>query len=148
MPDEQFIGGVEDKKPVASAAVDVIAQLNTLNGRIRSFERSLSDLRDLLKFQEERVNRISKEVQRRQKDFDDSHHAVVDRLDRLQTEVSLIVRELPLTAKKEDVEVLRRIVEIIKPTRFITQDRAETLVNDILEEKGIIIEGKKQEERF
>ena len=129
MPDEQFIGGIEDKK-----SVDVVAQRNNLNGRIRSFERSISDLRDLLKFQEDRINKVAKEVQKRQKDVETTNHDIIDRLDKLQTELSLVVRELPLTAKKEDVEILRRIVEIIKPTRFITQERAEELIHEILEE--------------
>ena len=136
------MGGIEEKK---AAPVDVIAQLNNLNGRIRSFERSLSDMRDLLKFQEDRINKISKDVQQRQKYMEDARHAIVDRLDRLQTEVSLIVKELPLTAKKEDVEVLRRVVEIIKPTRFITQDRAEELINDVLQEKGLLQSEKIEE---
>ncbi len=150
MVDNAFVGGLDGQKtpppppPESQALLDTV---NRLNGRVRSFERSLSDLRDMIRFHEERSTKTTKEFTAKQKLLEEKQHALSDRLDQLQQTLSLVVKELQLTAKKEDVVVLQRVLELIKPTRFITQDRAEYLIHSILEEEGLKKKEVPEEER-
>ncbi len=138
---EEFMGGLE-AKPAAAAAPqagkELIDNINRISGRVRSFERSISDFRDMLRFFEERTNNMIKNILEKQKALELANHDLVDKLEKTHMDVTLIIKELQLTAKREDVEVIRRVMEIIKPTRFITEERAERLISTILEEKGLI----------
>ena len=145
MPNEQFLGGVEERKfqtlPAQQQNMDVKALtdlVNRINGRLISLERSISDLREVIRFHEDRTNKHNKEQTSKQKTTEEKYHEISDKFDQLQQTVSLVIKELQLTAKKEDVDVLKRVIEIIRPTQFITQKRAEELINTILEEKGLI----------
>ena len=150
MADNSFMGGLDAAQkptpPLPAEQQSVLDSVNRLNGRIRSFERSLSDLRDMIRFHEERSTKTTKDFSARQKALEEKQHLFSDRLDQLQQTLSLVVRELQLTAKKEDVVVLQRVIELIKPTRFITQDRAEQLINSVLEEKGLLVKEKEDTE--
>ena len=151
MPADQFIGGLEEQPktptPQSTPSPDIktlIDTLNRMNGRMRSFERSLSDLRDMIRFQEDRSTKATKDILAKQKTLEEKNHALSDHVDQFQQTLTLAVKELQLTAKKEDVDILRRVLELIKPTQFITQNRALELIQTILEEKGLLNKEKEK----
>jgi hypothetical protein len=51
----------------------------------------------------------------------------------IQDRILLIIKELKLTAKKEDVDVMKRYVELWNPMRFVTKDQVEKIVREVLE---------------
>ena len=55
-------------------------------------------------------------------------HSITEIEDRIIT----IIKELKLTAKKEDVGVMKRYVELWDPMRFVTRETVEKIVKEIL----------------
>jgi len=64
------------------------------------------------------------------------------------TRTELIIKELKLTAKKEDVEVLNRYLELWEPVKFVTQGEVEKLVKEKVESEMADLNLKIQEERY
>ena len=52
--------------------------------------------------------------------------------------VKEFVGELKSSARKEDVEVLKRYIEMWNPVNFVTEGNVEKLVDDRLESKKLL----------
>jgi len=55
-------------------------------------------------------------------------HAIHEIEDRILT----IIKEIKLTARKEDIDVMKRYIEIWDPTRFVTRESVERIVKEII----------------
>lgn len=71
------------------------------------------------------------EVKALSSELTDANKRVYEFQDRLLT----FVKEIGLLAKKEDVDVLKKYIELWNPVNFVSAERVERLINDILEEK-------------
>lgn len=56
----------------------------------------------------------------------------------IKSKIATFAHELNGSAKKEDVQVLERYVNIWEPVNFVTRKETERIITDILEEKGIL----------
>ena len=52
----------------------------------------------------------------------------------MESNVMLMVKEIKLTAKKEDVEIIKKYMDFWKPLNFVSQEQVEKIVREILEE--------------
>ena len=58
-----------------------------------------------------------------------------NKLNLMEERMILIVKELKLTAKKEDVDVMKKYVELWNPMRFATKDQVEKMIEERLSKK-------------
>ncbi len=56
----------------------------------------------------------------------------------IKSKLQTFAHELSESAKKDDVNVLERYINIWEPVNFVTRKEVERVIKDILEEKGII----------
>ena len=123
--------------PLPSREKTSAEQLNTVMARLRDMERRFTDVQDLIKFHEEDSRKNTTRLWERLKQYEEKMTALTHTLAELDQQTHLIINELRLTAKREDYEVLRRVIEYIKPVKFVTTDQVEKLVKEILEEQNI-----------
>jgi len=68
------------------------------------------------------------EIKSLQSDFTEMRRTIQAVEDKIIT----IIKELRLTARKEDVDVLKRYLELWDPVKFITSDQVERIIDEKL----------------
>ncbi|MBI2574766.1 hypothetical protein HYV82_02690 [Candidatus Woesearchaeota archaeon] len=57
-------------------------------------------------------------------------------LDALVEKIAIIARELQTLARKEDVDVLKKYLNLWEPVNFVTQGEVERIVRRVLDDQG------------
>ena len=52
----------------------------------------------------------------------------------LQNKILLLIKELRLSAKKEDVDVMIKYMDLWQPQNFVTREQVEKIVHELLEQ--------------
>ncbi|HLC32439.1 MAG TPA: hypothetical protein VJJ82_01295 [Candidatus Nanoarchaeia archaeon] len=107
-------------------------QINTVAARLRISEERSSEMRKKMTLIEQNMlsnhKRAMSEIKSLQTELSELKRAFQGVEDKLIT----IVKELRLTSRKEDIDVLRKYVELWDPIRFVTRDTVEKIVDERL----------------
>ena len=135
------IGGpkpkAKDAIPAGPQMNDVLSEVRTLTTRVRSVEERISNLRRSLQMTEQNVLELNKKVN---SEFSVINSDVLDikrNITQIKNQSELIVKELMLTAKKEDVTVLNKYLDLWKPVDFVTQNEVRKIVIRVFYELGM-----------
>lgn len=122
--------------PTAGGEKGPTEQINALNSRIRMFEETLSEFRKRIIFIEQNIVAYHKkaigDIKTLSNELLDEKKTIVMLEDRILT----LIKEIKLLAKKEDVEVIKKYVELLNPMKYVTAERVEQLLKEMLEEQG------------
>lgn len=146
MPEEQTMGaplpakkGLFSSKP-AQQAPDIggmTDQLNMMAARLRVNEERYSELRKKLLLIESNMlsnhKKAITEVKALQSDLLEFKRTMQNVEDRIIT----IIKELRLTARKEDMDVMKRYIELWNPTRFVSHDQVQKIIQETLAPKEL-----------
>ena len=120
--------GTHVPEPEQSVSQD-IAVLST---RLRVIEERYADLRRKLQLIEQNM------LMHQKKSAMDAKNSQTDMLEikravrAMEDRIVMVIKELQLTSRKEDVDVLKRYVELWDPIRFVSQDQVDRLIDDKL----------------
>ena len=107
-------------------------QMNTLTARMRMQEERYSELRKKMLVIEQNMlsnhKKAMNEIKSLQSDFTEMRRTIQAVEDKIIT----IIKELRLTARKEDVDLLKRYLELWDPVKFITSDQVERIIDEKL----------------
>ena len=134
-----------EKKPVLFAPkpppvqglvpVELQEKITGLAARLRISEERYTELRKKLLVIERNMivhnKKLIAETKTLASETAELRHMIHEVEDRILT----IIKELRLTARREDIDVMKKYIEIWDPTRFVTRESVEKLVKDILREK-------------
>lgn len=132
------IGGLFGKKKEAAGPTvsDVLMQVNELARRLRVLESRYTELnrkalvteKNMLNERRRRTSEIKTidlDILELKRDFNE-----------LKTKMDMIISELKNFAAKEDIEAIRKYVQLWEPINFVTREEVENIINEILEEKS------------
>ena len=109
--------------------------INTLSRRLRLLEEGFTNLRRFLQITEENIiakNRhYSAEIKTLTSDINETRKEIQELKDKL----ILIIKELQNVARKEEVKVLEKYINLWNPIKFVTQNEVEQIINEVLEKK-------------
>lgn len=112
--------------------LDYSQNVIALSGRIRVMEERYSELRKKLLVVEQNMlthhKKAMTELKALQSDFLESKRTMMSVEDKIIT----IIKELRLTARKEDIDVMKRYIELWDPVKFVTSERVEKLIDERL----------------
>lgn len=128
----------QDAIPTPNTERSGSEQVNALMGRIRDIERRFAETQELIKFHDEDSRKNFNRIWARLKEHDEKLASLSHTVAELDQQIHLIVNELRLTAKKEDFIVIERVLDFIKPVKFVTVEQVERIVHDILEDHKIL----------
>ena len=123
------------KKEVTEASVDLAAQITNLSRAVKLLEDKTSNLRKKVQLDEQ--NSLSAH----KKTFDDIKVISTDILEikreveDLKEKILLIIRELRLSAKSEQLQELQKYIEIWEPVNFVTRNEVQKIVERMMEQK-------------
>ena len=113
----------------------ITTDVNTLSRRLKLMEEGFTNLRRFMQVTEEsmiaRNKHYSAEIKTLASDISEVRKEIQD----LRDKFLLVVRELQTVARKEEVKVLEKYINLWNPVRFVTQNEVEQIINEVLDKK-------------
>jgi len=135
-------GFFPQKKAVMPDLSPLTEDVGNLSRRVRVLEESFSNMRRALQVTEQNMldkNKLfSNEIRALSGDVNDLRKEAHEIKDRLLD----IVKELESSAKREDVKILEKYINLWNPIKFVTQNEIDTLVTEIVARELKEKEGK------
>jgi len=127
---KKLFGG--PKAPIPIAPGPSQQDILLLTTRLRVAEERYTDLRRKLQLVEQNMLAHHKKSVSDSKRFQGEMLEMKRTLRAVEDKLVLVIKELQLTARKEDVDVMTRYVELWNPVRFASLDQVEKVVNEKL----------------
>jgi hypothetical protein len=140
------IGGPSKPKPQAQGAApsagmnEMIAEVRTYATRIRSVEERINNLRRSFQLNEQNVLDVNKKVNEELSTMSSDILDLKREISGIKNKMELIIKELMLTAKKEDVDVINKYLDLWKPVDFVTHNEVRKIVKQLLYEIGLNVD--------
>ena len=109
--------------------------INTLSRRLRLLEEGFTNLRRFFQVTEENIIAKNKHYSAEIKTLASDIVEMRKEIQELRDKFSLVIRELQTVARKEDVRVLEKYINLWNPIKFVTQNEVEQIINEVLEKK-------------
>ena len=110
--------------------VGIPTRMNELNARLKMNEERFSELRKKMQFIEQSFLKHQKKLIRELKVINSDIEEDKKGITELKSKINLIIKELQLSASREDVEVLKKYLELWQPVKFVTENQVERIVGD------------------
>ncbi|MEA3429874.1 MAG: hypothetical protein U9R08_01240 [Nanoarchaeota archaeon] len=124
-------------KPESSEAISYLSnQINNMGRRLRIMEERFSNIRNKMEVDERNMLMFHKKVNTEFKTFNSEITDIKSELKDIRQQMSMMIKEIQLSAKKEDVKVLEKYIDIWQPLNFATRKEVEKIVRELLEEEN------------
>jgi len=134
-PKKHSISFGSAKKPEGTDLSGVNEDINSISRRVRMLEEASSNMRRFFQTTEEnqlqKHKHVSAEIKTTNSDIMELRKEIAE----LKDKFLLIVRELQTVARKEEVKVLEKYINLWNPVKFVTQNEVEQIINEVLERK-------------
>ncbi|MCK5789053.1 MAG: hypothetical protein KAH32_08635 [Chlamydiia bacterium] len=114
---------------------EIYHQINELSRRLRVAEENYSGLRRKTQLTDQNMLSSNKETKTEIKAINSDLHELKLELKEINEKIAQIAREMPLFAKRNDVKVIQKYVQLIDPMRFVTLNQVKEIVKETLREE-------------
>ncbi|MFC1722901.1 hypothetical protein ACFL0V_02080 [Nanoarchaeota archaeon] len=127
---------------------DLAAEMNNINRRLRVIEERYTSLRNKTQVTDQNMltanKKLMTEVQTGHSEIDDMRKDLNDMKDKFK----IMIQELRGCAKKQDVQVLQKYINMWQPINFITREAALKLIHDEVQTTFRDLNVKLQQEKY
>ena len=113
----------------------ITTDVNTLSRRLRLLEEGFTNLRRFFQVTEENIIAKNKHFSAEIKTLTSDVNEVRKEIQEMKDKLILVIRELQSVARKEEVKVLERYINLWNPIKFVTQNEVEQIINEVLDKK-------------
>ena len=113
----------------------ITTDVNTLSRRLRLLEEGFTNLRRFFQITEENIIAKNKHFSAEIKTLTSDVNEVRKEIQEMKDKLILVIRELQSVARKEEVKVLERYINLWNPIKFVTQNEVEQIINEVLDKK-------------
>ena len=124
----------EETGPQISA---LLTQISELSRRLRLLESRSTDLNRKIEVNEKNMLTERKRFTQEIKTMDSEILELKRTAEEAKTKMDMVVSELENFASKEDVESIRKYIELWEPVNFATREEVEKIIKSLLEEKNL-----------
>ena len=121
------------KKPLSVPNTNVTEDIGSINRRLKLMEERYTNLRN--KFQVTEQNMLSKN-----KSFFTDIKAINLELTEIRKEIGelkdrivMLIRDMESFAKKENVDMLRKYIDLWNPIKFVTHEEVEEIIKEVID---------------
>ncbi len=131
-----FGGGKPPKGgPGEGSSVNFLSQeLTNLSTRMRVLEERNSNMKKKQEIVEQNMlshrKNYSQETDLLKEEIDEMKHQIKE----IENRIIMIIKELRMSASKNDVDGLKKYVELWEPVKFVTQNQVEKIVEEKIDE--------------
>lgn len=138
----KFFGHKEAPGPSIDNVSALSSELSSVNRRVRVLEERYTNLRRKSQVTEHNMLTTNKKLMTDIKTLTTEIDEIKKEMDIVKSTLRQIIEELKKTAKKEEVKMLEKYINLWEPIKFITHNEIEKIVKDIIEKEE---EKKKRE---
>ena len=125
--------GHAQQQPAELGGVE--SDMNTLSRRLKLLEESFTNLRRFFQVTEENMiaknKHYSAEIKTISSDIVEIRKEMQDLRDKFQR----VVKELQAVARKDEVKVLEKYINLWNPLKFVSQNEIENIINEVLDKR-------------
>jgi len=130
--------GKKETKAVKGIAPPTMAmELTDVVRRLRMMEERQENLRKKMQMIEQNMLTMQKKFLTEFKTVNLDLTDMNAKLEDFGEKIVMLIKEIKLSAKKEDIDVVKKYLDYWTPVKFVTIDNVEEIVKDVLEEKGL-----------
>ena len=118
--------------PQAGHASDDVTMLAA---RLKISEERYGELRKKLLLIEQNMLSHHKKAMEEIKVLNSEITDINNKINMIEEKILLVIKELKLTAKREDIDVMKKYVELWNPMRFVTRETVENIVKDAVNQE-------------
>ena len=116
-------------------AIGIASDINALSRRLRLLEEGFTNLRKFFQVTEENIIAKNKHFSADIKTLTSDINEIRKEIQELKDKLLLVIRELQTVARKEEVKVLEKYINLWNPIKFVSQNDVEQIINEVLEKK-------------
>ena len=121
------------EEPTGPNIQDVLNQITNIDSRLRLIEGRSTDLNRKVQVTEKNMLDERKIVTKEIKVINSDIIELKREINEIKNKITLIITELKNTARKEDLETIRKYVELWEPVKFVTIETVEKIIEEKLQ---------------
>jgi len=134
-PRKGILGFGQAKQQEGPDISGMTSDINTVSRRLRLMEEGFTNLRRFFQVTEENLMARNKHFSAEIRTITSDITEVRKEMQELKDKLLLVIRELQTVARKEEVKVLEKYINLWNPVKFVSQNEVEQIINEILEKK-------------
>ena len=131
-PEPAKQGFFTQKTPQTAPDSAMTEQVNLMAARMRVGEERYSELRRKSLVVEQNMLSNNKKAMTEIKSLQDEINELRRTMQAIEDKIITIIKELRLTARKEDIDIMKRYLDLWDPVKFITNEQVEKIVDEKL----------------
>ena len=133
-PGSSLFGG--PKTPAATVmSKEATDQISDMDRRLRTLEERYTSLQTRSQVTEENMLHSHKHINAEIKTSNTEIHELKKDMDELKNRILTLIKELQSCAKKEELKILERYVNLWEPINFVTHDELKQVIEELLAQK-------------
>ena len=113
----------------------VANDINSLSRRLRLMEEGFTNLRRFLQVTEDNIIARNKHYSAELKTVNSEITEIRKEMQEFRDKLLLVIKELQTVARKDEVKVLEKYINLWNPIKFVSQNEIEGIVNEVLEKR-------------
>ena len=142
-PKRGFFG--KQQPPEMPDLTGITSEINSLSRRLRLLEESSANLRRFMQSTEENIISRGKHYNAELKTANSDISEIRKELQEIREKLLLVIKELPSVARREEVKVLEKYINLWNPIKFVSQNEIDGIINEILDKREKQKSQEKQE---
>ena len=127
--------GKQQPEPIDMSGV--YNDINSVSRRLRLLEEGFTNLRRFFQVTEENILAKNKHFSAENKTLNSDINEIKKDLHEVKDKLLLVIKELQSVARKEEVKVLEKYINLWNPIKFVSQNEIEQIVNEILDNRKV-----------
>ena len=127
-----LFGGSKKQAPKGPDINDVLEQINVVGTRLSMIEDRSSNLTRRVQVADDSMLKLRKRIDDEIKTINSDIVEMRRSITELTNKIDLIIKELKTRAGKEDVESVKKYIEMWEPLNFVTREEVERLISRFL----------------
>ena len=125
----------QEPETPSQPTINISGVVNSINRRVRVLEERNSNIQRKTGVIEDNMINKNKEISEDIKKINSDIKQLKRDFEEVKDSIKLLVRELQSMAKKEDVDVIQKYIDLWNPTNFVTNRELDKAVKRIISEK-------------
>ncbi|HLC61302.1 MAG TPA: hypothetical protein VJJ52_07810 [Candidatus Nanoarchaeia archaeon] len=134
-PKKGMLGFGKAQLPPGPDLSGVTGDINSLSRRLKLLEEGITNLRRFFQVTEENVIAKNKHYSAELKTINSDISEMRKEIQEVKDKLMLVIRELQSVARKEEVRVLEKYINLWNPVKFISQNEIEGIINEVIDKR-------------
>jgi len=132
-----LFGAKPPKEPEGPSSSYLSQEITGLSTRLRILEERSTNTKRKLEIVDQNMlshrKKYSDDIDMLKEEIDEMRSTIKE----VESRIIMIIKEIRLGAKKDDVDALKKYVELWEPVKFVTMNQVENIVREMLEDAGV-----------